>query len=72
MKQIYKAIDELPAILNAKIIKEFLGISNGTAHALLNSEGFPTLRINTRKLVPKDAFVLWMKENTGKKEGAIF
>ena len=65
MNATYKTIDELPAVLNAKIIKEFLGISTGTVHQLLNSQGFPTLRINSRKLVPKEAFVRWMDANTG-------
>ena len=65
MQTMYKKAEDLPAMLNAKILKDFMGISNGTVHALLNSEGFPTLRINKRKLVPRDAFLRWMEANTG-------
>jgi len=65
MTNSYTQVEDLPAMLNAKILKEFMGISNGTVHALLNSKGFPTLRINKRKLVPRDAFLRWMDANTG-------
>jgi len=66
MTPTYKSIDDLPVTLNANNIREYMGISKSMAHALLNSEGFPTLRINTRKIVPRDAFLRWLDTHTGK------
>ena len=62
----YQSIAELPPVLSAKDIKAYLGISTGMVHELLNSEGFPTLKINTRKLVRKEHFIQWMEDNTAK------
>lgn|GEM_PF-583142 len=59
-------LKELPPMLNAKILKSIMGLSNGSVHALMKSEGFPLLKINNkRKLVPRDAFLQWLNDNTG-------
>lgn len=52
------------AILNAKQVAEHLGISKAGAYNLMNSSGFPTLRIGKRLLVPEDKFIKWIDENT--------
>lgn len=62
----YKSIEDLPATLNAEIIANYLGISRVSGYNLLNSEGFPTLRIGKRMVVTKEAFMNWIKTNTGK------
>ncbi len=62
----YKSADELPASLNIDDVAAYLNISRAYAYQLANKEGFPTLRIGTRLIVPKDAFEIWIKENTGK------
>jgi len=67
MNNSYKTVEELPVMLNAKILKDFMGISNGMVYELLRSEGFPTLHVNKRKLIPRDAFLRWMDANTGNK-----
>lgn len=66
MRAVYKTIDELPVTLNAQNIQQVLGISRAMAYNLLRSESFPTLHIGSRKIVPKDAFINWMNQNTGK------
>lgn len=66
----YKTIEDLPAVLSAKDIKAYLGVSAGTVHNLLNSPNFPTLKINSRKLVPKEAFIKWMENNTNSRSTA--
>lgn len=62
----YKSIDELPASLNVNDVATFLKISRTYAYQLVNKEGFPTLKIGTRLIIPKDSFINWIKENTGK------
>ena len=37
-----------------------LGISLPKAYALVKSEGFPSIRIGTRILIPVDAFREWL------------
>ena len=60
----YKSVDELPGILNINDISVFLQISKAYAYQLVNKKGFPTLRIGTRIVVPKDLFLEWLKLNT--------
>jgi predicted DNA-binding transcriptional regulator AlpA len=65
MRTKYKTLDELPVTLNATDIAEILGLSRAGAYNLLNSKGFPTLQIGSRKLVPKQRFIEWMNKHTG-------
>lgn len=64
--KIYKSIDELPVTLNVDDVAVFLNISKAYAYQLVNKEGFPTLKIGTRLIIPKDSFIEWVKNNTGK------
>lgn len=45
-----------------------LGISLPKAYALVKSEGFPSVRIGTRILIPVDAFREWLVIASNKKE----
>ena len=57
---------ELPEMLHAQHIRDYLGISQALTYSLMNSEGFPTVRINTRMLVPKESFMKWLEQSEGK------
>ncbi len=63
---IYKNYDELPLMLNADTIKDVLGISISSAYELMKEKGFPSLKIGSRIVVPKDKFIEWVEQNTGK------
>ena len=54
----------LPMALNAKQVAAVLGISRAGAYNLMRSEGFPTLFIGKRMVVPKDRFIQWIEKNT--------
>lgn len=58
----YKTYEELPLFLNAKMIGEVLGISPASSYELLHQEGFPTLKIGNRLVVPKEKFIAWVEE----------
>ena len=45
-----------------------LGISLPKAYALAKSEGFPSIRIGTRILIPIDAFREWLVITSNKHE----
>ncbi len=70
MQKVFKSFEELPISLNGDDIAAALNISRAGAYNLMNSEGFPALRIGKRIVVPKDAFIRWMEANTGKQVGA--
>ena len=62
----YKSYDELPLMLNADTVKDVLGISISSAYELMKEKSFPSLKIGSRIVVPKDKFIEWVERNTGK------
>lgn len=58
--------EDLPLILNAKIVKEILGISKASVYNLFRSEDFPSFCIGKRMLIAKDAFILWLQKQDNK------
>lgn len=63
----YKNYDELPLMLNVVQVAAVLGISRAGAYELVHSEGFPTLKIGSRIVVPKDKLREWIDANTTQK-----
>ena len=61
----YKHYEELPLFLNAKTVAQVLGVSISTAYELFHEPSFPTLRVGSRMVVPKDAFIRWVESHTG-------
>ena len=60
----FKSYDDLPLILSVPDLTEALGISRAGAYELVKSEGFPTLHIGNRILIPKDELIAWIKRST--------
>lgn len=60
----FKSSSDLPLTLNAMDVAEALGISRAAAYTLVQSESFPHMRIGKRILVPKEAFLRWIAEQT--------
>ena len=63
----YKNYDELPLMLNGVQVAAVLGISRAGAYELVHSDGFPTLKIGSRIVVPKDKLREWIDANTAQK-----
>ena len=61
----YKSYDELPLFLNAETVAKVLGISPSSGYELMHEDGFPTLKIGNRIVVPKEQFIRWVSEHTG-------
>jgi len=61
-ESIYKTYDELPLFLNSEIVSNLLGISISSAYELMHEKGFPSVRIGSRLIVPKEEFQKWVKE----------
>ena len=56
---------DLPLFLNANLVAQVLGVSISTAYELLNDPGFPTLRVGSRMVVPKEKFIQWAEGQSG-------
>lgn len=65
-KSIYTNYDELPLFLNAETVANLLGISISSSYELMHEEEFPSLRIGSRLIVPKEKFRQWVEKRIGK------
>lgn len=63
----YKNYDELPLFLNADTVAKALGISISSSYELMHEKGFPSLRIGSRLIVPKEKLREWVEAKTGGK-----
>lgn len=57
----YKSYDELPLFLNAEMVAKLLGISISSSYELMHEKGFPSLRVGSRLIVPKEKFREWVE-----------
>ena len=56
---------DLPLFLNAKLVAQVLGVSISTAYEVMHEPNFPTLRVGSRMVVPKEKFIQWAEEQAG-------
>ncbi len=61
----YQSYEELPATLSVPDVADVLCISRAGAYDLVKTPGFPALHIGSRILIPKEAFLDWIKAHTG-------
>ncbi len=61
----YKSYDELPLMLDAKTVKDIMGVSIGLVYELMTSDRFPSVRIGNRYIVPKEKFIDWIEKPSG-------
>ena len=62
---VYKSYDDLPLFLNARMVAQVLGVSISTAYEVMHEPSFPTLRVGSRMVVPKEKFMRWVEEQSG-------
>lgn len=67
-KSEYKNYDELPLTLSVPQVAAVLGISRAGAYELARSQGFPSLTIGSRIVVPKDKFISWIEERVSENQ----
>ena len=60
----YTSYDQLPLFLNAELVAKTLGVAPSSAYELMHGNDFPTLRIGSRMVVPKDKFIEWVVQHT--------
>ena len=60
-----KSYGDLPLFLNAKLVAQVLGVSISPAYEVTHEPSFPTLRVGSRMVVPKEKFIRWVEEQSG-------
>ena len=58
---VYKSYDELPLFLNSDTVAKTLGVAPSSVYELMHEKDFPTLRIGSRMVVPKEKFIQWVE-----------
>ena len=64
----FRSYGDLPLTLTVPEVGEVLAISRAKAYDLARSEGFPSMRIGTRILVPRDKLIRWIDKQTEARE----
>ena len=67
MKCKYKSPDELPMVLNVREMAAVLGIGLAHAYEVVRQEGFPSITLGERIVIPRDRFLRWMEAEVDKK-----
>ena len=61
----FTSYEQLPLFLNANHVAQTLGVSISSAYELMHEASFPTLRVGSRIVVPKEKFRQWVEAQTG-------
>ena len=61
----YKTYDDLPLMLSVPDVAKVLGISRAGAYDLAHRKEFPSMKVNSRIIIPKDKFLLWIEKQCG-------
>jgi len=64
-ESVYKSCEELPLFFNEETVAKALGVSPSSGYELTHEQGFPSLRIGNRIVIPKEAFIRWVEDHTG-------
>ena len=64
---LYTSYEELPLFLNAETLAKLLGVSVSSSYELMHEKDFPSIRIGSRLVVPKEELQRWIDEKTGKR-----
>ena len=63
-KSVFTNYDELPLLLNTTQLADLLGVSHSSVYELIQEDGFPSLRIGKRIVIPKEKLRQWISDNT--------
>ena len=63
-KSVFTSYDELPLLLNVKQLADLLGVSDSSVYELIQEDGFPSLRIGKRIVIPEEELREWISART--------
>lgn len=56
---------DLPIFVSVPILAKLFGISQSSCYELMHEKGFPSLRIGSRIVVPRDKLIEWIDSRVG-------
>ena len=63
----FHSYGELPLMLTVADVADVLGIGLAHAYEVVRRQDFPTITLGSCIIVPRDKFIRWIEEKTGKK-----
>ena len=57
----YKTFDELPMFLYVATVAKLFGISQSSGYELMHEKEFPSIKIGSRIIVPRDKLKEWVE-----------
>ena len=63
----YKSFDELPLMLTVEEVAGVLGIGIAHAYEVARRRDFPTIKIGSLIIVPRDRLIQWLEEQADQK-----
>lgn len=64
-ESVYKSFEEMPLMLSVPEAAAVLRISRAGMYELVHADGFPSLKLGSRIVIPRDQFADWIQEHTG-------
>ena len=61
----YTSYDQVPLMLNAEDVQAVMHISRAAAYQLMHKDGFPTIQMGRRIVVPREKFLEWLAAQMG-------
>ena len=61
----YRTLEDYPPVLQARHVKEILGISEAKSYEVMNSRKCPTIRMGKRMVVIRDSFIRFLYASEG-------
>lgn len=58
----FPELNEAPLTIQVKEMAKILGISQNKAYELTRIEGFPTIRVGRKILIPKPGLLKWLEK----------
>ena len=65
-KSKYTSFEELPLMLSVQDVSDVLGIGLAHTYEVVHQQGFPTITLGNRIIVPRDKFIQWIDNETEK------
>lgn len=59
------SLDEAPDFFGPQVLAKILGCGRDVGYALARSDGFPVIIVGNKRIIPKAAFIRWLKKNVG-------
>ncbi len=61
----FTSFDQVPVVIDAKMLSKVMSISLSKAYEMFRSKGFPCISLGRRKVVPKDKLIEWLNRSAG-------